>query len=248
MKYINLILIFVFCGCTSNKGTKHVIESTNKIVCEQSIKKDSTKNNVKILSLVVDTLTLSNAYNALMKHPDDKKCQENFFKEFPTTWFEYISTYGYPEGQIISENDIAYGRGHIEAFGNLDLINDTLYCTKLIDLSIGAYIDADAPNYLHWQLHNNMGKKTALMMKLISSMLESDQMLFWGFYWASLHKSKTLQTECDNLISSQQNIYPNEVKIMRTAFELFCGKSTFSSFSNTHVGLRLAEGCCCQDE
>lgn len=248
MKFINLIFIFVlFCGCTSNKATKSAIESKKNIVCEKNIKKDSTKNNVKILSLVVDTLALSDAYNALMRHPNDKKCQERFFKVFPSTWFEYISTYGFPE-QMNPRTDVVYGKGHIDAFCNLNLISDTLYCAKLIDLSIGAYIDADAPNYLKSQLHHVMGKNTPLMMKLISSMLESDQMLFWGFYWASLHKDDAGQTEYNNLVSSQQNKYPEEVKIIKYAFECFYGKSTFSSFPESHVGLKLEEGCCCQDE
>ena len=240
---IGIFFIMMFCGCTSNRYSKTHSEASNNVISEcngETKLQESKEGTVRVLNLVVDTLALTKAYSAFVENPHDRICQENFFKAFPGTWYEFISTYGFSE-QIISKSDVTYGEGHINAFGQLNLINDTLYCSKLIDISIGAYIDADAPNYLKVLLQRVMGEKTPLMMELISSMLESDQMLFWGFYWASIHKDNYSQVALDKLVSAFESKYPDEVKIMKYAFDCFYGKSVYSSWPKSHIGLRYDE-------
>lgn len=239
--FFSLILL---CSCSSKSTINKDVNDNSK----EETHVEKTVGNVKILSVVIDTLALSNAYNALVKNPNDRKCQEDFFNAYPRNWFEYISTYGYPEGKMSPRNDVQYGQGHMNAFANLNLINDTLYCSKLIDISIGAYIDADAPNELKCLLGNMMHKKSSLMMELISSMLDSDQMLFWGFYWVSLHRDSHSQEELERIIATHGKDYPDEMKIVKTTYEYFCGKSIFASFPESHIGLKNSEGCSCMEE
>jgi len=116
----------------------------------------------------------------------------------------------------------------ITAFAEkLTLIDDSTYCARLVNLAIGAEIDADAPNYLQTLQHEVMRKKTDTMIRIISGLIEGDQMLYWQFYWSSLFRKSQLEAEYNKLYDQQKTAHPEEMKIMSIVFEYFCGKSFF---------------------
>lgn len=85
----------------------------------------------------VDTALLNKTYRKLLKNPQSRELQLDFFKAFPDTWDDFNSTYKYSdkEGYDLSMYSQAYE--HIKALAECYAINDTLYCNKLIALSVG---------------------------------------------------------------------------------------------------------------
>ena len=126
--------------------------------------------------------------------------QEAYFNAFPNTWPEFLdlcraldSLDNQPQGVC----------DYVEALGNLTAINDTAYCVKLLNLTIGADLDADGPNWFHGLLHKQMGcvasgcsygkgdtkgenARLNTMLHLLSKIAKGDRMRFWQFYWSSL--------------------------------------------------------------
>ena len=90
------------------------------------------------------------SYRELLKHPDSKKKQMAYFKAFPNTWMEYIVTYQFdPDDKEGRKNLYFAGHKHVYAFQyKLNLIPDSLYYKKLVNIAIGGRIDADAANYI----------------------------------------------------------------------------------------------------
>lgn len=193
---------------------------------------------------VVDTLKLNNSYDDLIKDPDNVKYQEAFFNAFPASWVEYSNTYIQP--RIFQEENInpiakpfddkmsELFYKHIDAYQNLlNSIPDSLYCAKLINTSIGALYECDAPNFLQSALHDTMEHRKAVMMKIISEMTIGDQLRFWLFYWASEFRDVYL-TEFEKLYSDMIEKYPEEAATMKIGYEYACGNSLFDTFG--HIG------------
>lgn len=143
-----------------------------------------------------DVIRLRDAYNKLLSDKSPK-AQAEFFMAFPENWSDFIImdhelTYRYNEPFYL----------YIEDFGSLTAINDTLYCSKLINLTFGADLDSDGPNALHSVLHtvmedpffvtqnegaSNKRNMPAIMLWILSHQLKGDIMRFWQFYWSSLY-------------------------------------------------------------
>ena len=176
---------------------------------------------------MVDTLKLNNAERALAGD-NSLKNQKAFFDAFPKTWPEYISTYQFSDKGGFDKTMYLKAKYQITAFAEkLTLIDDSTYCARLVNLAIGAELDADAPNYLQELQHDVMRRKTGTMLKIISQLIEGDQMLYWQFYWSNLFRKPYIEAEYNKLYNQLKDKYPSEMKIMSIAFEYFCGKSFF---------------------
>lgn len=158
--------------------------------------------------------------------------QKTFFEAFPHSWSEYRKI----------EHDV---HSWVDAFGKLTVIGDTAYSIRLLNLSIGADIDADNPNYLHSLLHIKMGCAACgvqdshlaeIMVYLLTKISKGDKLRFWEFYWSSpMHEEDGGGADCtheaelkrwDKLMSGK---YPEEKKAMHTAYEYFAGGVWFIS-------------------
>lgn len=176
---------------------------------------------------MVDTLKLNRAERALIKN-NSLKNQQAFFDAFPKDWPQYITTYQYSDKKGFDKRMYDKAPSQITAFAEkLTLIDDSTYCARLVNLAIGAEDDADAPNYLQTLQHEVMRKKTDAMIKIISGLIEGDQMLYWQFYWSNYFRKPQLEAEYNKLYDQLKIAYPEEMKIMSIAFEYFCGKSFF---------------------
>ena len=89
-----------------------------------------------------DYSEICSAFEALQKN-NSQQAQMRFFKAFPSNWYEFIKTYGLSPTSLYEEYD-----SHLSAFENLNMIDDSVYIERLIYLSLGAMIDADAPALL----------------------------------------------------------------------------------------------------
>lgn len=169
----------------------------------------------------VDTARLNKAYRTLEKDPQAKELQLDFLRAFPNNWEEFNSTYKYcsNKGYDLSMYKIAYK--HIQALGNCTAINDTLFCNKLIALSVGATLDADAPSYLQGVLHYTMKRENDTFLHCLSKIDKGHQMQFWQFYWSSIIDGRSQQDEFIELYNKNKEKYPTIMKAMSTAFEYF---------------------------
>ena len=169
----------------------------------------------------VDTALLNKTYRKLLKNPQSRELQLDFFKAFPDNWDDFNSTYKYSDkdGYDLSMYNIACK--HIQALGDCKAINDTLYCNKLIALSVGALLDADAPNHLQGLLHYTMQQRNDVFLYCLSKIEKGHQMQFWQFYWSNIVDGQSQEKEFEALYNINKEKYPCLMKTMSIAFEYF---------------------------
>ena len=172
----------------------------------------------------VDTALLNKTYRKLLKNPQSRELQLDFFKAFPDNWDDFNSIYRYSDkdGYDLSMYSQAYQ--HIKALGECYEINDTLYCNKLITLSVGASLDADAPNYLQGLLHYTMQQRNDVFLFCLSKIEKGHQMQFWQFYWSNISDGQRQEKEFKVLYNINKEKYPCLMKTMSIAFEYFNNK------------------------
>jgi hypothetical protein len=181
----------------------------------------------------VDTALLNKTYRKLLKNPQSRELQLDFFKAFPDNWDDFNSTYKYSdkEGYDLSMYSQAYE--HIKALAECYAINDTLYCNKLIALSVGALLDADAPNHLQELLHYTMQQRNDVFLYCLSKIEKGHQMQFWQFYWSNIIDGDYQLEEFNKLYNKNKEKYPAMMKTMSTAFEYFnTGVRFMEDFNN----------------
>ncbi len=170
----------------------------------------------------VDTLKLNTAYRDLVNNSNTLERQQKFFDAFPNTWMEFIMTYQFVPNKDYNLTMYHLANKHIQALGGkITLINDSIYCRKLVNIAVGGVWGADAPNYYKALLHRVMWQKTDTMLKTIASLRKGNQFQFWLFYWSSIHKSKSLETEYKRLLKLNSGTFPQEMEMMTTAFKYF---------------------------
>ena len=169
----------------------------------------------------VDTALLNKTYRKLLKNPQSRELQLDFFKAFPDNWDDFNSTYRYSDkdGYDLSMYNIACK--HIQALGDCKAINDTLYCNKLIALSVGALLDVDAPNHLQRLLHYTMQQRNDVFLYCLSKIEKGHQMQFWQFYWSNIVDGQSQEKEFEALYNINKEKYPCLMKTMSIAFEYF---------------------------
>ena len=182
----------------------------------------------------IDTALLNKTYRTLLQNPQSRESQLDFFKAFPNNWDDFNSTYRYSDkvGYDLSMYSQAYQ--HIKALAECYAINDTLYCNKLIALSVGASLDVDAPNHLQGLLHYTMQQRNDVFLYCLTKIEKGHQMQFWQFYWSSIVDGQSQEKEFEVLYNTNKEKYPCLMKTMSIAFEYFNNKVLFTEdFKNT---------------
>ena len=169
----------------------------------------------------VDTALLNKTYRKLLKNPQSRELQLDFLKAFPDNWNDFNSTYKYSDkdGYDLSMYSQAYQ--HIKALAECYAINDTLYCNKLIALSVGALLDVDAPNHLQGLLHYTMQQRNDVFLYCLAKIEKGHQMQFWQFYWSNIIDGDYQLEEFNKLYNKNKEKYPAMMKTMSIAFEYF---------------------------
>jgi hypothetical protein len=182
----------------------------------------------------VDTAVLNRTYQEwkLFSSTPESASPERekaFFDAFPSTWMEYILTYDYcslqdpPTYIDLSE--------HLDAFEHLadnsGAIPDTVYCQKIIKLSIGGKTGPDAPGGLQQVVRRYIKKKPVIVFEQLSKMKRGQQLRFWLFCWHSTLKKGTQPQELAHLQTTMEKTWPEEVKIMNIAFEYSWGEAVY---------------------
>ena len=169
----------------------------------------------------VDTALLNKTYRKLLKNPQSSELQIDFFNTFPDNWDDFNSTYKYSDKDGYDLSMYSQAHEHIMALAECYAINDTLYCNKLIALSVGASLDADAPNHLQGLLHYTMQQRNDVFLYCLSEIEKGHQMQFWQFYWSNIIDGDYQLEEFNKLYNKNKEKYPAMMKTMSIAFEYF---------------------------
>ena len=169
----------------------------------------------------VDTALLNKTYRKLLKNPQSREFQLDFFKAFPDNWNDFNSTYKYSGKERYDLSMYSQAYEHIKALAECYAIDDTLYCNKLIALSVGASLDVEAPNHLQGLLHYTMQHRNDVFLYCLSEIEKGHQMQFWQFYWSNIIDGDYQLEEFNKLYNKNKEKYPAMMKTMSIAFEYF---------------------------
>lgn len=180
-----------------------------------------------------DVEPLVKAYHKLAAE-NGPVAQRAFFEAFPGTWLDFVRAEAFMN-DMEGEEFHAY----VDAFGRLTAIGDSVYCAKLMNLCMGADLNADGPNFLHRLLHEKMGdvtdnyKPTAqlapIMLWMLSRVQKGDMISFWNFYWSRIYfeedggkgNNYSYDKEFIRLRNMAQKRFPDMLEPMTIAFKYF---------------------------
>ena len=172
---------------------------------------------------MADTVKLNATYRELLKHPESKEAQMAYFEAFPNTWMEYIVTYQFvPDDKEGRKNLYSVGHKHMHAFEyKLNLIPDSLYYKKLVNIAIGARKDADAANYLQGCVESHMIDHSEQILNALAPLRKGHRFEFWEFYFSNIIAIETIEEELNRLVELHKDCHPEDVQMMKDAFKYF---------------------------
>ena len=172
---------------------------------------------------MADTVKLNATYRELLKHPESKEAQMAYFEAFPNTWMEYIVTYQFvPDDKEGRKNLYSVGHKHMHAFEyKLNLIPDSLYYKKLVNIAIGARKDADAANYLQGCVESHMIDHSEQILNALAPLRKGHRFEFWEFYFSNIIAVETIEEELNRLVELHKDCHPEDVQMMKDAFKYF---------------------------
>lgn len=130
----------------------------------------------------VDTLRLNSSYRELVRNPKSAELQKESLDAFPSTWKSFWGTYDFYPEKDLTMYELGYDH-IVNGLGNLiTLLPDSVYCDKLIELSISGRWEADAPNYLQMVVRKTMQKKPEVMFQRLSLLRQRDVFPFPVFF------------------------------------------------------------------
>lgn len=182
---------------------------------------------------MADTVKLNATYRELLKHPESKEAQMAYFEAFPNTWMEYIVTYQFvPDDKEGRKNLYSVGHKHMHAFEyKLNLIPDSLYYKKLVNIAIGARKDADAANYLQGCVESHMIDHSEQILNALAPLRKGHRFEFWEFYFSNIIAVETIEEELNRLVELHKDCHPEDVQMMKDAFKYFYNGVNQSSVS-----------------
>ena len=182
---------------------------------------------------MADTVKLNATYRELLKHPESKEAQMAYFEAFPNTWMEYIVTYQFvPDDKEGRKNLYSVGHKHMHAFEyKLNLIPDSSYYKKLVNIAIGARKDADAPSYLQGCVKDHMINHSEEILNALAPLRKGHRFEFWEFYFSNIIAVETIEEELNRLVELHKDCHPEDVQMMKDAFKYFYNGVNQSSVS-----------------
>ena len=122
------------------------------------------------------------------------------------------------------------GHKHVYAFQyKLNLIPDSLYYKKLVNIAIGGRIDADAANYLQSCVKSHMIDHSEQILNALAPLCKRHRFEFWEFYFSNIVKSADIEEELNRLVELHKNCHPEDVQMMKDAFKYFYNGVNFFS-------------------
>jgi hypothetical protein len=164
---------------------------------------DSTEEKANLLrSLYLKSFDL---------YPDSSEYyRQKFFENFPATFIEFKSLYGY---QLIKDEFIPYdlyneGYDHIKLFNELqDIIAPNIYFTKIIDVSLAGYWQSDGVAYLHKLLIDKFKINLCCFLTILKSYSDNEIYSFWYFYFDGPHPVEEIPDHLQTIKDFDGRVY-----------------------------------------
>ena len=159
---------------------------------------------------------LDSLYRLLIAEPESLERQQAFFEMFPKNFKDFEHTYDFNPNW---KGDPMYSlaREHLlNGFAKLDKIADTVYYTRLVNLSVDGLWAADGIAIFQNLLWEKSKEKPDLLFSLLSTYPEEKVYSFWYFYFNSLYPSKEGIPACFTALKGK---YPKICQILEKAFK-----------------------------
>jgi hypothetical protein len=132
--------------------------------------------------------------------------QRQFFNEFPNSFWLLNRLYGTTNGRPGYLADVA--EKHImDVFNTISVINDTLYCSKVISLASDGVWDTYGVNYFQTGLKNRMLRNPDLIFYLVAKLPPRKMRSFWHFYFDGLYPEREIPNFMKEEASENQTVY-----------------------------------------
>lgn len=139
--------------------------------------------------LRVDSIALGKAYADLQEQPKSVERQKAFIEAFPAEWIALCNTYALDPKRGADANFNNRMPEHMNVWSaQLTEVDDSTYCCRLIDLSVGATVRTGALAWtLQLILHDVImdSSRGDVMLRFITTLADPDQVLFWQFFWSA---------------------------------------------------------------
>jgi len=112
--------------------------------------------------------------------------KQRFFEAFPSSFSEFVSLYGYhiDKGKYLLSVLYYDAKSHIDLLSELDtIIPQNFYFTKLIDISISGYWQADGVGYFKKLLIEKIDTKLCCFLWTLKKFTDDEIRSFWVFYF-----------------------------------------------------------------
>jgi len=182
---ITLISLF---ACVENKNEKQKgnINNTTKYINEIGVKQKITIG--KRIERLKDIFYKH-------KNTNDKKKQnqliDSFFCFFPDNFPLFVEIYGYKE---ISTDSTLYGQLYNDSYSHIklffksnDVIEDSLFIKKIIDISINGFWESDAVAIFKSEIVDLISKNNKSFYSVLKNYKVKDIKSFWKFYFNEPH-------------------------------------------------------------
>ena len=166
---------------------------------------------------------LDSLYRLLIAEPESLERQQAFFFFFSANFKDFEHTYGYDKDYSWNDSMYVVHEDHLfNGLAKLDRIKDTVYYTRLVNLSIGGLWAADAISILQRIVRERAKEKPDLLFYLLSTYPDEKVYSFWYFYFNSLYPSKKGIPACFTALKVK---YPKIYQILEKAFKASDGQA-----------------------
>ena len=162
---------------------------------------------------------LKNAYDSLVKFPDNLDYQKRYFLMFPNNFEQFNNLFGVSVEEPF-DSSRKYGifyseaNSYIDCFFNLNSISKELLYRKIINICNNGRWYADVFSYFQFRLKGEMKLNVPLFVKLLGTTSKENSYGFWKFYFDCLHPDLQLPDYLLSVKEQNSEIY----KIMYNAF------------------------------
>ncbi|MBX2906684.1 MAG: hypothetical protein KF744_11640 [Taibaiella sp.] len=132
--------------------------------------------------------------------------EKEFFKEFPSSYKELNSLYGFEK----DTPSILYYKAEdhiLRFFSTANSVSDTVFFRRIIAIALDGHWDADAINYFQNRLQEQIIKRLGLTVYLLRKMPKKDVKSFWFFYFDGPHPDKEISKELQSIKTIDMGIY-----------------------------------------
>ena len=168
----------------------------------------------------VDTAKLNSAYRTLISGNRTFETETEFLEAYPTTWLEFYMTYSFVNDENYNYSMCKMCCEHISALFSLSKVNDTVFCKKIVGLTVGMKEVGECTSFFQDNLVGYILNNDKLVLDYLSKFRKGYQMEFWQFCWSTVTDNNRAG-DFKELYNRNKKKFPEQMKISLIAFQYF---------------------------